>query len=115
MWRWGAQGEIDGGDARGVAIEENEEVHRLGAENRRLREDVAILKAATTFFAGKLAPRNGCWSPSSTSSVHLTVLTDRVAGCTLVTGRRSAPPTVRNYAMPEPRAAHPGGLAAGVE
>jgi transposase len=33
-------------------IEENEEI-------RRLREDVAILKAATTFFVGELDPRNG--------------------------------------------------------
>ena len=34
------------------------EVKRLKAENRQLREDVAILKAATTFFAGELDPRN---------------------------------------------------------
>ncbi len=33
-------------------------VKRLKAENKRLREDVAILKAATTFFAGELDPRN---------------------------------------------------------
>ena len=31
---------------------------RLKAEIRQLREDVAILKAATTFFAGELDPRN---------------------------------------------------------
>jgi len=49
LWRWGAQAEIDGGEAPGVTIEENEEI-------RRLREDVAILKAATTFFVGELAP-----------------------------------------------------------
>jgi transposase-like protein len=36
-----------------------EEIRRLRAENRRLREDVAILKAATTFFVGELDPRNG--------------------------------------------------------
>jgi transposase len=59
LWRWGAQAEIDGGEAPGVAIEENEEIRRLRAENRRLREDVAILKAATTFFVGELDPRNG--------------------------------------------------------
>ena len=41
-----------GGPAR------SEEIKRLKAENRRLREDVAILKAATTFFAGELDPRN---------------------------------------------------------
>ena len=34
------------------------ELKKLKAENRQLREDVAILKAATTFFAGKLDPRN---------------------------------------------------------
>jgi transposase len=45
-----------GGPPR-VTIEENEEIRRLRAENRRLRED-AILKAATT-FVGELDPRNG--------------------------------------------------------
>ena len=34
------------------------EVKRLKAENKRLREGVAILKAATIFFAGELDPRN---------------------------------------------------------
>ena len=34
------------------------EKRRLKAENRKLRDDVAILKAATTFFAGELDPRN---------------------------------------------------------
>ncbi|MDQ0761514.1 MULTISPECIES: hypothetical protein [Streptomyces] len=52
MWRWGAEAEIDGGEAPRVTTEENEEI-------RRLREDVAILKAATTFFAGEPDPRNG--------------------------------------------------------
>jgi len=52
LWRWGAQAEIDGGEAPGVTIEENEEI-------RRLREDVAILKAATTFFVGELDLCNG--------------------------------------------------------
>ncbi|MFG2472446.1 hypothetical protein ACGFXB_44520 [Streptomyces canus] len=40
------------GEAPGITTEENEEI-------RRLREDVAILKAATTFFAGEPDPRNG--------------------------------------------------------
>jgi transposase-like protein len=34
------------------------EIKRLKAENRRLREDVDILRAATTFFAGELDSRN---------------------------------------------------------
>ena len=53
-----AQARVDAGERPGVSSEENEEIKRLRAENARLREDVAILKAATTFFAGELDPRN---------------------------------------------------------
>ena len=56
--RWVVQAEVDAGRREGVSSEETEEIKRLKAENRRLREDVAILKAATTFFAGELDPRN---------------------------------------------------------
>jgi transposase len=56
--RWVAQAEVDAGEAPGVTTEENEEIKRLRTENRRLREDVAILKAATSFFVGELDPRN---------------------------------------------------------
>ena len=52
--RWVVQAQIDGGQRPGVTSEEIDEIKRLKAENRRLREDVAILKAATTFFAGEL-------------------------------------------------------------
>jgi transposase len=34
------------------------EIKALKAENRRLREDVEILRGATTFFVGELDPRN---------------------------------------------------------
>jgi transposase-like protein len=56
--RWVNQAEVDAGDRPGVSSEELEEIRRLKAENRRLREDVAILKAATSFFVGELDPRN---------------------------------------------------------
>lgn len=56
--RWVIQAQVDAGERPGVTSEENEEIKRLKAENRRLREDVAILKAATTFFVGELDPRN---------------------------------------------------------
>jgi len=56
--RWVSQAEVDAGDRPGVSSEELEEIKRLKAENRRLREDVAILKAATSFFVGELDPRN---------------------------------------------------------
>lgn len=56
--RWVVQAQVDGGQREGATSEELAEIKRLKAENRQLREDVAILKAATTFFAGELDPRN---------------------------------------------------------
>ena len=56
--RWVRQDEVDRGERLGVTSEESEEIRKLKAENRRLREDVAILRAATSFFAGELDPRN---------------------------------------------------------
>jgi transposase-like protein len=54
-------GDQPGGRRRspGPRSPENEGIRRLRAEIRRLREDVAILKAATTFFVGELDPRDG--------------------------------------------------------
>ena len=43
----------DGGGDGGLTSSEREELARLRAENRRLREDVGILKRATAFFAGE--------------------------------------------------------------
>lgn len=56
--RWVLQAQIDSGDRAGTTSGEHAELKRLKAENKRLREDVAILKAAATFFAGELDPRN---------------------------------------------------------
>lgn len=56
--RWVIQAQIDGGQRQGLTSEEHAEIKRLKAENRQLRENVAILQAATTFFAGELDPRN---------------------------------------------------------
>ena len=56
--RWVRQAEVDRGERVGVTSQESEEIRRLKSENRRLREDVAILRAATSFFAGELDPRN---------------------------------------------------------
>jgi len=55
---WCRQAQVDAGEREGVSSEELAEIKRLKAENRRLREDVEILRAATTFFAGALDPRN---------------------------------------------------------
>lgn len=56
--RWVLQAQIDGGQRAGATSEELAEIKALKAENRRLREDVEILRRATTFFAGELDPRN---------------------------------------------------------
>lgn len=56
--RWVVQAQVDGGAREGMTTAEREEIRRLKAENARLREDVAILKAATTFFVGELDPRS---------------------------------------------------------
>jgi transposase-like protein len=51
------QAEIDAGGRPGMTSAEHAEIKRLRAENRRLQEDVEILQAATTFFAGALDSR----------------------------------------------------------
>ncbi len=56
--RWVGQAAVDAGERPGVSSAELEEIKRLKAENRRLREDVEILRGATTFFVGELDPRN---------------------------------------------------------
>jgi transposase len=48
---WVKQAEIDGGKRDGLTTEERRELAELKRENRRLRQDVEILKRATAFFA----------------------------------------------------------------
>ncbi len=56
--RWVVQADVDDGVRDGLSSEEREQIRKLKAENARLREDVAILRAATSFYAGELDPRN---------------------------------------------------------
>ena len=56
--RWQTQAQVDSGNRPGVTTDDNTEIKKLKAENKRLREDVEILRAATVFFAGELDPRN---------------------------------------------------------
>ncbi len=48
---WVRQADVDAGRRDGVTTTEREELAQLRRENRRLREDVEILKRATAFFA----------------------------------------------------------------
>lgn len=48
---WVRQAEIDAGERPGLSSDEQRELSELRRENRRLREDVEILKRATAFFA----------------------------------------------------------------
>jgi transposase len=48
---WVRQADVDAGRRDGMTSTEREELSQLRRENRRLREDVEILKRATAFFA----------------------------------------------------------------
>jgi transposase len=48
---WVKQAETDRGERDGLSTEERKELGELRRENRQLRDDVAILKRATAFFA----------------------------------------------------------------
>ena len=47
---WVKQADVDAGRHDGLTTVEREELAQLRRENRRLREDVEILKRATAFF-----------------------------------------------------------------
>ena len=49
--KWVNQADIDDGGVDGLTSSEREELSLLRRENRRLQQDVEILKRATAFFA----------------------------------------------------------------
>ena len=55
--RWVIQSQVDGGQRQGATSEELAEIKALKAENRRLREDVEILRGATTSSSGNSTPQ----------------------------------------------------------
>ena len=56
--RWLVQTDVNAGVRAGSSTDEQAELKKLKAENKRLREDNEILRAATVFFAGELDPRS---------------------------------------------------------
>jgi transposase len=50
---WVKQAEVDADEREGLTGSEREELAALRRENRRLREDVDILRRATAFFTGE--------------------------------------------------------------
>ncbi|WP_164540521.1 transposase [Streptomyces abyssomicinicus] len=48
---WVSQAQVDDGEKDGLTSVERDELALLRRENRRLREDVEVLKRATAFFA----------------------------------------------------------------
>lgn len=55
--RWVLQSQVDAGVKDGPTTDEQDELKRLRAENRDLKEANEILKAASIFFARELGPR----------------------------------------------------------
>ena len=51
MRAWVRQADVDDGHVEGLTTSEREELAVLRRENRRLTQDVEILKRATAFFA----------------------------------------------------------------
>ena len=55
--RWIRQAAVDGGQVAGVTSAEKAEIRELKRRNAELERTVDILKAATSFFARELDPR----------------------------------------------------------
>ena len=56
--KWILQAQVDAGQRSGSSSDELEEIRRLKAEVRELKEANEILKAASIFFARELDPRH---------------------------------------------------------
>lgn len=55
--RWVAQADIDDGVADGVTTSEHNELVEMRRRNRRLQQEVEILRRATAYFAKDAAPK----------------------------------------------------------
>lgn len=55
--RWLRQADVDDGVVEGQTTTEQQEVVRLRRENRRLHQEVEVLRRATAYFAKDAAPK----------------------------------------------------------
>lgn len=55
--RWMRQADVDDGVVEGQTTTEQQEVVRLRRENRRLQQEVEVLRRATAYFAKDAAPK----------------------------------------------------------
>ena len=56
--RWTVEAQVHAGARAGTTSKESAEIKKLKAQNKQLREDVAILKARYDFLRGGTRPRN---------------------------------------------------------
>ena len=87
---WVHQAEIDAGQRDGLTSTEREELSRLRRENRRLQEDVDLLKRATAFFAFSESSSTAAPGPPSPGYAGPCSTTSRVGttpgACTALSG-----------------------------
>ena len=55
--RWMQQADVDDGVVEGQTTTEQQEVVQLRRENRRLQQEVEVLRRATAYFAKDAAPK----------------------------------------------------------
>ncbi len=111
---WVSRAEVDAGERDGLTSSEREELAALRRENRRLREDVEVLKRATAFFAN---PPRSCRAPpylprrSAMTRPHVRCPSDTcVRPWAGTAGTVTAPPSPKKRSWPtRPRTVRAGG------
>ncbi len=86
---WAVQADIDAGARPGISTEESAEIKRLKAENRRLTEDLEIMRRASICFAGGARPPQPVMRVHRPDEVFRGMRSSRSAGACAKQGCRS--------------------------